>query len=108
MKKTHDKRFLKPLVAVAALLTVCSVAPAQTKSAPTSDDSAPRYEIGVFGGVQYWGVNTGGKFVTNKVVQGGISGFRFCPSRFRQERIFAFRFNPRGLAIGRCRNSRRR
>ena len=77
MKKTHDKRFLKPLMAVAALLTVCSVAPAQTKSAPTSDDSAPRYEIGVFGGVQYWGVNTGGKFVTNKVVQGGISGFRF-------------------------------
>ena len=78
MKKTHDKRMFKPLAAFAALLTVCSVAPAQTKSASTSsDDGAPRYEIGIFGGVQFWGVNNGGKFVENKMVQGGIGGARF-------------------------------
>jgi outer membrane protein W len=78
MKKTHYKRMFRPLAAVAALLTVCSVAPAQTKSASTSDDDgAPRYEIGVFGGVQLWGVNNGGKFITNKMVNGGISGVRF-------------------------------
>jgi hypothetical protein len=77
MKKTHDKRMLKPLAAFAALLTVCSVAPAQTKSASTTDESAPRYEIGIFGGAQFWGINNGGKFVENKLVQGGIGGVRF-------------------------------
>jgi hypothetical protein len=80
MTKTHDRRILRPLAAVAALLTVCSVAPAQTKSsssASTSDEGAPRYEIGIFGGVQFWGVNNGGKFVTNKLVNGGIGGARF-------------------------------
>jgi outer membrane protein W len=78
MKKTYDRRLLKPLAVVAALLTVCSVAPAQTKSASTSDDAgAPRYEIGVFGGVQFWGVNNGGKFITNKMVPGGTDGVRF-------------------------------
>jgi hypothetical protein len=77
MKKTHDKKFLKPLAAIAALLTVCSVAPAQMKSASSTDESAPRYEIGIFGGGQFWGINNGGKFVTNKLVQGGIFGTRF-------------------------------
>jgi outer membrane protein W len=78
MKKTYDRRLLKPLAALAALLTVCSVAPAQTKSAAHSDDEgAPRYEIGVFGGVQFWGVNNGGKFITNKMIAGGTDGVRF-------------------------------
>src|SRR5271165_5820122 len=77
MKKTYDRRLLKPLAAVAALLTVCSVAPAQTKSPSSTDDGAPRYEIGVFGGVQFWGVNNGGKFITNKMVAGGTEGIRF-------------------------------
>ena len=78
MKITHDRRILRPLAAIAALLTVCSVAPAQTKSASSSsDDGAPRYEIGLFGGVQFWGVNNGGKFITNKLVGGGLGGVRF-------------------------------
>jgi hypothetical protein len=77
MKKTYDKRFIKPLAAAAVLLTVCSVAPAQTKYASNADEAAPRYEIGAFGGIQLWGINNGGKFVTNKLVDGGIYGIRF-------------------------------
>jgi hypothetical protein len=84
MKRNQHIRIFRPLAAVAALLAVCSVAPAQNaqtapaKNAVTdSDEAAPRYEIGLFGGAQWWGVNTGGKSLTNNLVRGGAAGTRF-------------------------------
>jgi Outer membrane protein beta-barrel domain len=80
MRRNHDRRILRPLAAVAALLAVCSVAPAQNAAKTASSDTdeyAPRYEIGAFGGVQYWSVNTSGKSLANKLIPGGVAGMRF-------------------------------
>jgi len=78
MKMTHDKRITKSLAAVAAFLAVCSVAPAQTKSMATDEDSgAPRYEIGIFGGGQFWNINSSGKNNEDALRSGGILGTRF-------------------------------
>jgi hypothetical protein len=60
-------------------LAVCSVAPAQTKTktVDNSDEAAPRFEIGGFGGVQYWSVNSGGKANGDSLKSGGMGGVRF-------------------------------
>jgi hypothetical protein len=79
MNMTKVKRIKRSLAAAAAFLAVCSVAPAQTKSATvaTGDDAAPKYEIGIFGGSQWWGVNSSGKNNADQLRSGGIGGVRF-------------------------------
>lgn len=73
MKKTHLNSCFKPLAAAAVLMTVCSVAPAQTSA---SSDPSPRYEIGLFGGFQKWSIYTGNSPKTDQLVTGGVGGIR--------------------------------
>jgi outer membrane protein W len=78
MKMTQDKRINRSLAAVAAFLAVCSVAPAQTKStASDADSAAPRYELGILGGGQFWNVYSSGKNNEDALKSGGIFGVRF-------------------------------
>jgi outer membrane protein W len=74
MNKLLFSSFRKPLAAAAVLLTVCSAASAQNSSA---SDPSPRYEIGAFGGAQFWSVWRNNKPATDSLVNGGVGGVRF-------------------------------
>src|SRR3981081_2909781 len=79
--KKNEKGFGRAQLACALVLGFGASALAQpsasTKKAPPASDSVATYEIGVFGGGQFWKLRHEGNPLPNKLVDGSTFGARF-------------------------------
>ncbi|MCU1261163.1 MAG: hypothetical protein JWO80_4048 [Bryobacterales bacterium] len=75
-KITIRNGFYSPLLAAAIFFGASAPGYAQTSGSPDNAVS-PRYELGVFGGAQFWALQHKGDNAPNKLVGGGVFGQRF-------------------------------